>query len=126
MVFICIRCIWFCGCISFIHKYLNVLVCQLSVVQILQRERYLYKPVHHLKLAERALFCCSLVHKHVLHVGEYISHAQVNTPDLADADFQVAGVAVFRYQHKVYATRSGNSRVGINHHARPDCSMRGD
>ena len=104
------RCMRFCDYASCVHKYLYVLVCHLSAVQILQRERYLYKPVHHLKLAELPLSCCSLVHKDVLHVGEYMSHAQVNTPDLADADFQVAGVAVFRYRHKVFATRSGNSR----------------
>ena len=131
MMFIGSRCIWFCGCISFIHKYLNVLVGQLSVVQILQRERYLYKPVHHLNLVKLTLVGPSLVYKGVLCVRVCVCvrvffcvhaiHSDFAQPTLpyseythpVDADFQVAAVAVFHYQKKVIATQSGNSRAGI-------------
>ena len=115
-----------------IHKYLNVIVCQLSVVQILQRGRYLYKPEHHLNLLKLTLLGPSLVYKDVLCVFMRVyvcvcvcvgafhtfrlraANAPIaNTSDLFDVDFQVAGVAVLHYKKTIFATKSGNSRAGI-------------
>ena len=98
---------------------LNVLVRHFSVVQILQRERYLYKPVHDLEFVELAPLPRSLVHKGVLHVCAFHTHSEsapANTPHHADAHSQVARAAVLRYETKVLADRSGNGGVSALTH----------